>query len=99
MRALLRFTHPERENILFAPEPQSEPETTIHLLRSFDPTGVEVVIKSSQPTAELIEICPLVRDRHAVESTATLYRCESGTCQRPISGVELDEYFNNALGN
>ncbi|MEO8271284.1 MAG: thioredoxin domain-containing protein, partial [Aureliella sp.] len=93
LRVLLRHLQPSQEYVLVAGSDASEfAEQRVELLKRLDPRALTVCLQASDDGAghnnleELAKLCPLVEHRLPVDSQATLYVCESFSCQQPIVG-------------
>ena len=94
LRVLLRHLQPSQEYVLVAGSDGAEfAKLRQTLLKRMDPLAVTVCLATANDEAgqvdrnELAKICPLVAHRPPVDSQATLYVCESFSCQQPIVGM------------
>ncbi len=82
--AVLRFQAGMRE-VVIAGDPEAGPTRDLRAAvgRLLAPHVVVVPVPADGPAAELARLAPPAAGKRALESPATAYVCEHGTCQRP----------------
>lgn len=87
LRALLRQLQAGPEYVLIGGDNDQEFQRAQRaLLSKFEPCSVCVTLPQP-PQPILQELCPLTRERCAVDGQVTLYQCQDFSCQQPSVGL------------
>lgn len=88
LAALDVLTSPATEVVLFLPDPDDQTAFRAVLRNNPDPGRTVVTVPAVEAPAELAALCPLVRERKALDGRPTAFVCRGSTCLEPVFSPE-----------